>query len=150
MPDLKMYPSGEAGAMMSDPVFGSELRQLRVRVSLADVNAGKTVLPATPGIKYRLQDFSVMSIGGALAGVTDVRVLGTRAGSSVALGVVPQAGLGQSALLRAGAATVTILADGASFTALDANTAVTVGKTGGTGTTASAVDFFLSYAVEQA
>jgi len=143
-----MYPVGNAGAMQTDPAYGNILRQLRVRVALADVNAGKEVLPALPGRAYRLVDGHITSVGGALAAVTDVRVLGTRAGSSVALLVAPQAGLTQSAMLRAGAATVTLLADGASFTPLDQNTSIRVGKTGGTGTTATAVDFVLTYVVE--
>jgi hypothetical protein len=48
----------------------------------------------------------------------------------------------------AGTASIVGLADGASLTALDANTAVTIGKTGGTLATATHVDVLLDYTAE--
>jgi hypothetical protein len=122
--------------------------QLRTRVTVAQINAGLTLLPAVPGFAYRLIDVSLIAIGGAVTGATDVRILGTRAAGSVALLVAAVAALTQSALLRAGAANAVILADGASFTPLDANTAVTIGKTGGSAATATHVDVALTYALE--
>jgi|KBSSwiStaDraftv2_1062776.scaffolds.fasta_scaffold09316_14 hypothetical protein len=127
----------------------------RQRVTLAQLNAGFTLLAAVPGFAYRLVDITLIAIGGAVAGATDVRILGTRAAGSVALGIAAVAGLTQSTLLRlgspfatAGTASIVALADGASLTPLDANTAVTIGKTGGTATTATAVDVILTYALE--
>jgi len=123
-------------------------RQLRRRCTVAEINAGVTLLPAVPGRAYRLLDAAMIAVGGAVTGATDVRILGTRAAGSVALLVVAVAALTQSALVRAGAANATILADGASFTPLDANTAVTAGKTGGAAATATHVDVILTYALE--
>ena len=145
--DPRMNPQGTG--QMADPIAGSGLKQLRFRATIAQVNAGVTLLAAKKGFKYRVVDAALIAVGGAVTAATDVRVLGTRAGSSVALLVAAVAALTQSALLRAGAANAVILADGASFTALDDNTAVTLGKTGGTAATATHVDVILTYAVDK-
>jgi hypothetical protein len=55
------------------------------------------------------------------------------------------AGLTRSAVLRAGATNATVLADGASFSECDANTAITIGKTGGDLATATHIDVLLTY-----
>jgi len=124
------------------------VQQIRTRVTAAQVNAGLTLLAAVPGYAYRLIDVALIAIGGAASGATDVRILGTRAAGSVALLVAAVAGLTQSTLLRAGAANATLLADGTSHTPLDANTAITIGKTGGSLATATHVDVILTYALE--
>lgn len=126
----------------------TDLQVVRTRFTVAQINAGATLLPAVPGFAYRVIDLDLIAIGGAVTGATDVRVLGTRAAGSVALLVAAVAALTQSALLRAGAANAVLLADGASFTALDANTAVTVGKTGGSAATATHVDVCVRYVLE--
>lgn len=125
-----------------------DLQTIRTRFTAAQINAGATLLPAVPGFAYRLIDITLIAIGGAASGATDVRVLGTRAAGSVALLIAAIAALTQSAVLRAGAANATVLADGASFTPLDVNTAVTVGKTGGALATATHVDVIAEYALE--
>jgi len=140
-----MYPTGKSGNDFTHPFAGNHARVIRLRASVAQVNAGFTLLPARRGIKWQIDDGYMIAIGGAASGATDVRILGTRAGSSVALAVAAVAGLTQSTLIRMGAAAVVILADGASFTPLDANTAVTVGKTGGTLATSTFVDFMVTY-----
>lgn len=118
---------------------------MRRRVTLAEVNAGATLLPAIFGFHYRIHDMSMISVGGAVGATTTVDILGTVAGSVVKLLSVAIAALTQSALVRAGAANATILADGGSFVDLDTNTAVTVGKTGATATTATAVDVSITF-----
>jgi len=123
-------------------------QQLRVRVTLAQLNAGLTLLPAVPGFAYRLINAVLIAVGGAVTAATDVRILGTRAAGSVALVVAAIAGLTQSALVESGDATAVVLADGASFTPLDANTAITIAKTGSAAATATAVDVLLTYALE--
>ena len=123
---------------------------LRSRVTTANVNAGATLLPAVPGFKYRIQDMTMISIGGAAATATTVDILATQSTSSVKLLAVAVAALTQSAVVRAGAANATVLADGASFVANDTNTAVTIGKTGSSLATATHIDVLITYVLEAA
>lgn len=127
-----------------------EAQVLRQRVSTADVNSGATLLAAVPGFKYRIQDMTMISIGGAAATATTVDILGTQSSSSVKLLAVAVAALTQSAVVRAGAANATVLADGASFVACDANTAITIGKTGSSLATATHIDVLITYVLEAA
>lgn len=117
----------------------------RERVAIADINAGYTLLAAVPGYKYRLSTMSLIAVGGAAAAATDVRILGTQAAASVALLITAIAALTQSAVNYPGLANNTILANGASFAECDVNTAITVGKTGASVTTATHVDFEVQY-----
>lgn len=121
---------------------------VRRRCTVAEINAGVTLLPAVPGFSYSLRDVTLIAIGGAASGATDVRVLGTRSAGSVALIVAAIAALTQSAVVKPNTANVTVLADGASFTPLDVNTAVTVGKTGGSLATSTHVDVIAQYVLE--
>lgn len=121
------------------------LQAARVRTATADVNAGATLLPAVPGFKYRIQDITMISIGGAAATATTVDVLATQSASGVKLLAVAVAALTQSAVVRAGAANATVLADGASFVVNDTNTAITIGKTGSSLATATHIDVLINY-----
>lgn len=125
---------------------GGTLRQLQQRVTIAEINAGLTLLPAQPGLSYRLVDAFVIAVGGAVGAVTTVDILATLT-TGRKLVAFAQASLTQSTLLRAGASGATILANGASFTSNDANTAVTIGKTGSDVTTATHIDVTLFYTV---
>src|SRR4051794_31912238 len=129
---------------------GVVVQHLHLRVTTAQVNAGLTLL-AAPGLgyAYRLVDASLIAVGGAASGATSVDILGTQAAGSVKLVSDAIAGLTQSTLLRAGAANSAILADGASFTATDENTAITINKTGGALATSTAVDVLLSYVIDE-
>jgi hypothetical protein len=161
MHDSKLYPQGSGSAKSFrrsgiDVEIGVAKSQ-RTRVTIAQINAGLTLLPAVPGVKWRINDLKMIAVGGAVTAATDVRLLGTRAASSVALGIAAVAGLTQSTVLRlgspfatAGTASIVALADGATFTQLDNNTAVTIGKTGGTAATATHVDVILEYVADQA
>lgn len=120
----------------------------RQRFTIAQVNAGATILPAIAGYKYRLIGCEAISVGGAAAAVTTVDILGTQATSSVKLVAFGQAALTQSTVLEDGASGATVLADGASYVANDANAAITIGKTGSSVTTATHIDVNLSFAVE--
>lgn len=122
----------------------------RIRATVAQVNAGLTLLAALPGLKYRLVDFSVIAIGGNASGATTVDLLGTQATSSVKLAAIAVAALTQSACVKPNSANVTLLADGASHVANDAATAITIGKTGGSLATSTNVDVILTYAIESA
>lgn len=127
---------------------GGGAYNIRSRFTIAQVNAGATILTARPGIKYRVIDQSYISVGGAVGTCTTVDILGTQSASGVKLVAAAIAALTQNTLLRAGATNSTILAAGASFVANDVNTAVTIGKTGGTCDTATHVDVNLTYAIE--
>ena len=126
------------------------LVQTRVRLTIAQINAGADLIAAIPGHKLRLCDAAAIAVGGAVAAVTTVDISATLAGSARKLVAFAQASLTQSALLRAGASGAAILADGASFTANDANTAIRATITGSSITTATHVDFLLVYTIEEA
>lgn len=117
----------------------------RVRATIAQVNAGYELLPALAGYAYRLIRGTAISVGGAAAAVTTVDILATQATASVKLVAFAQASLTQSAQLTSGGTGAAILADGASYAACDANTAVTANKTGSAITTATHIDFDLLY-----
>ncbi|MGE0363364.1 MAG: hypothetical protein AB7R67_21810 [Vicinamibacterales bacterium] len=124
-------------------------RNIRSRFTIAQVNAGATILPAVAGRKYRLIDVLGIAVGGAAGAVTTVDVLGTQGASGVKLAAFAQASLTQSTVLRPGVAGTAVLADGASFVQNDVNTALTIGKTGSSVTTATHIDVILTYALEE-
>lgn len=127
------------------------VRNIRAHVTIAEINAGKTLLAAPgAGYKYRMVDCLAIAIGGAAGTVTTVDILGTQSTSSVKLVALAQANLTQSTVLRAGGTGAAVLADGASFAACDENKAITIGKTGDPIDTATHVDVILSYVIEKA
>jgi hypothetical protein len=121
----------------------------RTRFTAAEINAGATLLAAKPGYKYRLVDAVITAVGGTTAGLTAAVVNGTQSAAGVALVTAPLASIARSVPFSPSAA-AHVLADGASFAACDANTAVTVGKTGGDLTGATHVDFVVSYVIDKA
>lgn len=128
--------------------FVGKVLHLRQRFTVAQVNAGASVLPALAGFKYRLVDVSMIAIGGNASGATTVDLLATQSASSVKLVANAVAGLTSNTLLRAGATNSTLLASGASFVQNDANTAITIGKTGSDVATSTHIDVLLSYEIE--
>ena len=124
------------------------VRSIRQRFTIAEINAGATLLPAVVNRKYRLVDCAMIAIGGAAATATSVDLRGTQSASVVNLVAAAVAGLTQNTLLRAGATNSAILAGGASFVACDTNTAITVAKTGSNLATATHVDFIVTYEIE--
>ena len=128
---------------------------LRTRVTLAQLNAGFTLLAAIAGFNYRLINCMLIAIGGNATTGTSVNVIGTRAASPVQLIVAAVARLTQSVRLvtgtpfaTAGAESLTTLADGASFTALDVNTPITVITVGSAMTVMTNLDVDLTFAIE--
>lgn len=154
---LKNWVQNNIFYSYNDPTYGLIIVK-RTRSTIADVNAGATILPALGlTFKYRIIDITLIAIGGAASGATDVRILGTQAAASVALAVAAVAGLTRSTVLRlgspfatAGTASIVALADGASHVANDANTAITIGKTGGSLATSTHIDSIITYVVEKA
>lgn len=129
--------------------FAGSAKVSRTRVTLAQINAGHTVLAAVAGYKYRMQDIALIAVGANAGGLTGVLVRGTQAAAVVKLMDGKAAGLTRSTLLRAGTATNgVILADGDSFAVNDVNTAITVVKDGSDLTGATHIDVLLTYTVE--
>lgn len=120
----------------------------RQRVTIAEINAGATLLAAITDKSYRLVGCKAIAYGGAAGAVTTVDILGTQSASSVKLVAYAQAGLTQSAVLKDGDSSSAVLADGASYVACDAASAITIGKTGSDVTTATGVDVILQYTIE--
>jgi hypothetical protein len=141
---LAFTESGAARLILPNVVYN-----IRARFTIAEVNAGITLLAALAGYKYRMVGARAISVGGAAAAVTTVDIIGT-VSTARKLVAYAQASLTQSAVLRDGASGGTVLADGASYTANDANTAITVGITGSAITTATHIDVSFDYTIEAA
>ena len=128
----------------------------RVRATLAEINAvtGKELLPAVAGYAYRIIDAVLIAYGGAAATATSVDIIGTRSAATVRPLVAAVAALGQSVVAHMGISNMVVLADGASFTPLDANTAVLLATqaypSAGNLATCTGVDVILTYAMEAA
>lgn len=119
-------------------------RVARVRTTTAAVNAGATLLPAVAGLKWGLVDATIISVGGSAAGATAVTISGTQAASPAVLISAAVAALTQSTVVKPNTASVTVLADGASYVLNDVNTAITIAKTGGALTTSTNIDVILT------
>lgn len=132
----------------SNVSFPGMVKTLRARVPLATVNAGGTLLAAVPGLRYRMISCKIISIGGAAGAGTTVDILGTIATVSSKLVAFAQASLTQSAVLKDGGTGATVLADGGSYVQCDANTPITIGKTGSNFTVATNFDVNLTFALE--
>ena len=156
MPVTSRYDATENRYIREDTLVSLE-RTLRTRVTLAQLNAGFTLLPALPGFIYAMIDCTMIAIGGNATTGTSVNVIGTRGGSPVQLFVAAIAGLTQSTNLRAGSpfatagtASIVLLADGASFTPLDVNTPVTVITVGSAMTVMTNIDVTLEFTITPA
>jgi hypothetical protein len=118
----------------------------RVRFTIAEVNAGATLVAAITGKSIRMVNCKAIAVGGAAGAVTTVDVLGT-VSTARKLVAFAQASLTQSAVLTAGGTGAAVLADGASYTANDVSTGITDGKTGSNVTTATHIDVIFDYVV---
>jgi hypothetical protein len=150
--DVEVVASGgeiqiESGGLITDQV-NPLVHNLRTRLTIAQINAGATLLAAIAGKSYRITSCHAIAYGGAAGAVTTVDVKGTQSASVVKLVAFAQASLTQSTVLKMGGSGATVLADGASYTACDVNTAITVAITGSNVTTATGIDFILGYTIE--
>lgn len=151
--DLRNYPEGR-GAVQSRYInntyveFGV-VKGLRMRLSPTQLAAGTALVPALPGVRWRLFDAKLIAIGGNATTSTSINISG-QVSTVKELLVVAVAALTQSALVRAGAANAVILADGASFTQQDANVALTAKSVGGTLTVSTFIDFLIEYIADPA
>lgn len=146
--EVEVQSGGILDAQSGAIVTGLVLNK-RTRFTIAEINAGATLLAAVTGYKYRMVNCSAIAVGGAAAAVTTVDILSTQT-SSVKLAAFAQANLTQSTVLKPGVTGCAVLADGASFVANDSGAAVTVGKTGSDVTTATHVDINFTYVIEAA
>jgi hypothetical protein len=125
----------------------SVLYTKRTRFTIAQVNAGATLVAAVSGKSIRMVGCKAIAVGGAAGAVTTVDILGTST-TSRKLVAFAQANLTQSTVLADGGTGGTVLAVGASYTANDTGTAVTIGKTGSNVTTATHIDVIFVYVLE--
>jgi predicted RecA/RadA family phage recombinase len=137
--------TGEVALLGCTPC--GEVFHVRKRFSVAEVNAGATLVPAIPGRKPRMIDAATIAIGGAASAAFNVVATATAERKLVSNAAAQST---QSTLLRAGATGSTLLADGASFTANDANTPVTVKKDAGDVGTAASIDVLFTFALDAA
>jgi hypothetical protein len=149
MSSLKDYPAGRGVAqeryIKDTLVQFSEVRSFRQRLTLLQINAGFTLLPALPGVRWQLTDWVMIALGGNATSATSINIIGTSGAAAVQLAVAAVAGLTRSAVLRAGAANATVLADGASFLPMDVNTAITAITVGSALTVSTGIDIFADY-----
>lgn len=152
IPNLFRMLVGPGGKRVTggNSAVANAICSIRVRVAIADIIAGLTLLPAVAGYKYRLVGCKAIAVGGAAGAVTTVDVKGTQSASVVKLVAFAQANLTQSTVLSAGGTGAAVLADAASYAACDANTALTIGQTGSNITTATSVDIILDVVLEAA
>jgi hypothetical protein len=125
-------------------VANGAVMNVRQRFTVAQINAGATLVAAVAGKSIRMVSCKAIAVGGAAGAVTTVDVLGTST-TARKLVAYAQANLTQSAVLADGGTGAAVLADGASYTANDAGTAITVGKTGSNVTTATHIDVIFDY-----
>lgn len=137
---------------VTGPGGGYGIYTLRTRVTTANINSGTTLLASVTGRKYRLIYAKIIAYGGSMAATanaTGVAIKGTQSSGVVQLFTVNLAQLTRSAVNMVGTASTAILADGASFVACDATTAITVAAVGGTDLiTATGADVEVTYAIE--
>jgi hypothetical protein len=125
---------------------GGTLFSVRTRTTTANVNLGATLLPAVAGLKYRLTEAVMISIGGAAATATTVDIKGTQSAASVKLVAAAVATLTQDAIVKM--TTANTLAAGASYVQNDVNTAITIGSTTNNLATSTNIDTILTFALE--
>jgi hypothetical protein len=149
--DLITAASGFSGDLTGDVtgdltgqvIHNDNVRSKRIRVSLAELNAGHTLLAAVAGYGYRIIDFTMIAVGGALGTATSIEI----ECNSADLFSVAAAQLTQSAVNKPDGTGTTVLADGASFAVNADNKAVTISATG-TADTLTNVDVILTYTLE--
>jgi hypothetical protein len=132
---------------MGNYLGAGQLIGVRKRFTIAQVNAGAPLLPASPGLSYRMASCSAIAVGGAATAVTTVDVLGTQAGSSAKLVAFAQANLTQNTVVKDGETGGAVLAAGASYAACDVGAGITVGKTGSDVATATHIDIVAQFEV---
>ncbi len=144
----KSYICAKDGFRLGTKAVNAKLETvncIRARVSRAEVNAGKEILPAIEGMKYRMVDCIMIAIGGNAGGADGVQV---KCDTNVLVDA-KVAAIEKDDVARAGDDNVNVLDDGASFVTQDANKGITVIKDGSDLDTADHIDVILSYVIEE-
>ncbi len=123
---------------------GNRVYNTRHRVTIAEIDAGHTVVTVPADKGFRLVSCDAIAYGGAVTGLTTLDLLS----GATKLVAFAQASLAQSAVLKDGGAGAAVLADGASYAVQADGQDITIGKTGGATATATGVDIILSYVLE--
>ncbi len=145
--------AGGAGDTLADVLLlgaaasAGAVRHIRRRFTVAELDAGATLVQKVPGLRYRMIDAQAIAIGGDVTTVTTIDIIGDVGGARklVAFGV---AALTEDDMVRVGEAGGVHLAAGASFTTNDAGDAILVGTTGAAITVATHVDISFTYAID--
>ena len=121
----------------------------RQNFTVAQATAVATILPAIPGLAYRMVDCRIIARGGDAATSTSIDITATRSAAAVILVSFATTTLDDDEIHYDGESSVgTILADGASYTALDVNTAITLTEVGDATTGATSFDVIISYCLQ--
>lgn len=121
-------PTGQSLAGGGTDVSQTSNFTVRTRVTRAEMNAGKTLLGAYGGAKWKIVDVKVIAIGGAAAATADatgIAVYGTKAGVSTALYTALLAALTENAVCLVNTANTSVATAGALYSANDVATAIT-------------------------
>jgi hypothetical protein len=143
---IEVLPGPNTDLSAAFPGSGA-VKHVRTRFTIAQVNAGATLVAAKTGVKFRAVNGAMIAIGGAAAAHTTIDILGTLS-TPRKLFAFAVAQTAENALMQPGITGTAILAAGASYTANDVNTAITVAVTGSPITTATHIDFLFSYVEE--
>lgn len=139
-----------AGIALRDLLAGSAaVRNVRLRATIAQVNAGIALVAGVTGYKIRLTGATAIAIGGAVTSVTTVDILGTQS-SAVKLVAFGVAALTENTVVRDGNTGGVVLAGGVSYVANDSGIGLTVDITGSDITVATHVDVNVNYVLERA
>jgi hypothetical protein len=121
-----------------------------VPVTVAELTAGKVLVPANATYKIKLSSVTVTALGGDAAGVTTVDITGTQAAVLVKLAQFPVALLKKDVPVTMQTAGVILLPQFfKSFQGCDINTPISIAKTGGALTGATSLDVKVAYALIQ-
>jgi hypothetical protein len=121
---------------------------LVANVTTAEVNAGKVLLPAITGYRYRVLDWKMAARGGAAGTATSVDIKDT-ADTPVSVAIALVAALTQNKVVGPGMANVTDGAVGGMGKPLTVSKGVQIKVAGSALDTATSVDVTITYAMEK-
>jgi len=136
--------AADLNGAVTGPAEGNVVFSTRHAATVAEINAGHTLVTVPAALAFRLVGIKAVAYGGACGAVTSVDVKA----SAVILASYAQANLTQSNLLDLKTTGTTLLADGASFTSQPVGVDITVIKNGSDTTTCTGIIFDIDYVLE--